>query len=349
MAQAKKLKSGNWRVLEYVGKGITKSGYKSFTAPTKKEAEYMASEFCMKHKARPGEVTMAVGEAIDRYIESKSNVLSPSTIREYKQIRKNSLPDLMNIPLNRLSNHLIQEAFNAEAKTKSPKTLRNIRGLLTSSLSVFLPEFRVNVTLPQKVRPTINIPTANEIEALKSEADPDMLIAIRLAAELGLRRSELCALTSDDLKNGKVNICKAVVQNENKEWIIKKPKSYAGFRTIEMPKNLFKIISNRTGQIITVNPNVLTKRFDDLQKRVWGKIKFRFHDLRHYHASLMLALGIPNKYAMERMGHSTDNMLKTVYQHTMAEKSKEFADIINSHFEQNTTQNTTHKRKKSLK
>ena len=37
---------------------------------------------------------------------------------------------------------------------------------------------------------------------------------------------------------------------------------------------------------------------------------YRFHDLRHINASVMLALGIPNKYAEERMGHATDNMLK---------------------------------------
>ena len=46
----------------------------------------------------------------------------------------------------------------------------------------------------------------------------------------------------------------------------------------------------------------------------------RFHDLRQYAASVLLMLGTPDKYAMERMGHATNNMLKSVYQHTMAEK-----------------------------
>jgi predicted DNA-binding transcriptional regulator YafY len=39
MATAKRLPSGSWRCFAYVGKSVTKSGYKSFTAPTKKEAE----------------------------------------------------------------------------------------------------------------------------------------------------------------------------------------------------------------------------------------------------------------------------------------------------------------------
>lgn len=46
----------------------------------------------------------------------------------------------------------------------------------------------------------------------------------------------------------------------------------------------------------------------------------------------MLALGIPDKYAMEIMGHATNNMLKTVYQHTMSEEKEKVTDKINDHF-----------------
>lgn len=86
MAKAKKLPSGNWRVNQYVGKDANgKRIYKSFTASTKKEAEYMAANYTLNgdHEQKPpAELTLA--EAYDRYIESKSNVLSPSTIREYR-------------------------------------------------------------------------------------------------------------------------------------------------------------------------------------------------------------------------------------------------------------------------
>ena len=45
-----------------------------------------------------------------------------------------------------------------------------------------------------------------------------------------------------------------------------------------------------------------------------------FHDLRHLNASVMLMLGIPDKYAMERGGWATNTTLKNVYQHTFDEK-----------------------------
>ena len=46
----------------------------------------------------------------------------------------------------------------------------------------------------------------------------------------------------------------------------------------------------------------------------------------------MLALGVPDKYAMERMGHATNNMLKTVYQHTMKSKQNEVASMVDNYF-----------------
>ena len=47
----------------------------------------------------------------------------------------------------------------------------------------------------------------------------------------------------------------------------------------------------------------------------------------------MLSLGVPDKYAMQRMGHATPNMLKNVYQHLMDDKNEEVTEQINRYFE----------------
>ena len=60
--------------------------------------------------------------------------------------------------------------------------------------------------------------------------------------------------------------------------------------------------------------------------------------MRHYNASVMLALNVPDKYAMERMGHRTNHMLKNVYQHTIIEKQKEIGDKINEYMTRNMPQ-----------
>ena len=46
----------------------------------------------------------------------------------------------------------------------------------------------------------------------------------------------------------------------------------------------------------------------------------------------MLAIGVPDKYSMKRMGHATNNMLKTTYQHTIKEKEQQFDTLIDSEF-----------------
>ena len=70
MAKAKKLPSGNWRVnlYDYTDPATGKRIYKSFTATTKKEAEYMAAEYKLDGKQRTASVgDMTLKEAYTRY------------------------------------------------------------------------------------------------------------------------------------------------------------------------------------------------------------------------------------------------------------------------------------------
>ena len=61
-------------------------------------------------------------------------------------------------------------------------------------------------------------------------------------------------------------------------------------------------------------------------------IPFRFHDFRHYSASIMHAIGIPDQYIMARGGWKTDTVLKAVYRNVINDEQKKFTDKINSHF-----------------
>ena len=87
-SSATKQKNGKWRCKAYYTDEAGKYTSKSFTAETKKEAEYLARNFIMerKHNAKPENITL--GQLADRFIESRSNLLSPSTIVGYKKIRR---------------------------------------------------------------------------------------------------------------------------------------------------------------------------------------------------------------------------------------------------------------------
>lgn len=350
MAKAKKLPSGSWRVNQYVGKDADgKRVYKSFTADSKKEAEFMAAEYVMHNKSTWSVEEMTLGEALDRYIDSKSNILSPSTIRSYKSIRENRLKAIIDTPLTKLTREMVQKAINTEALTHTPKTVKNIHGLLSATLREYYPDLNLTTTLPARIRNDIYIPTADEVNIIiKETADnADLHLAILLASCLGLRRSEICALTWDDIdfRSSTISITKALVMDSDRNWVTKPPKSYSGNRKIPIPdvvKVELQKYKRPSGKLINSAPNNISDNFCRLLKRLEIP-HFRFHDLRHYNASVMLALNIPDKYAMEIMGHATNNMLKTVYQHTMEDKQREVAQNINMYFNQSMQHEMQHK------
>ena len=83
---AKKLPSGSWSARLFLGEDENgKKHYKSFTAATKREAERLALNYA-EERATPDRITFK--DALARYIESKSNVFSPSTLRGYRQMEK---------------------------------------------------------------------------------------------------------------------------------------------------------------------------------------------------------------------------------------------------------------------
>jgi integrase len=65
-----------------------------------------------------------------------------------------------------------------------------------------------------------------------------------------------------------------------------------------------------------LHPDYVRRRFDATVKRV-GVRRIRFHDLRHTHASLMIAAGVNMKVVSERLGHMDVAFTMRVYQHVM--------------------------------
>lgn len=131
-------------------------------------------------------------------------------------------------------------------------------------------------------------------------------------------------------------IASSISSTSAKDWVVKPPKTQAGYRVLEVNKRVYDIVkahgaNPRTGRIITLDPDGITNRYRRYRKHL--NIPGRFHDLRHYRASTMLVLGVPNKYASQRMGHSTPQMTERVYQHIMKSKDKEYTKVIDEHID----------------
>lgn len=339
MSSINKLPSGNWRARVYIGKdNAGKPLYKSITAPTKKEALYKAREYELMSERLSSPINMTLGEAIDSYINSKSNVLSPATIRGYKMIRKNQMQCLMNKPIISITQLMIQQAVNIEALKYNPKTVKNSHGLVSAALAVYRPDFALHTTLPKKHKTERHLPSDEDIARLVDIVKgSDIYIPVLLACILSLRRSEISGLLwSDvDFSTGKLSVRRAMVLDDQKNWVIKNPKTFNSFREITMPgiliSELQKVKGDLSAPVINLNPSQITDQF----KRIIAKNNFehfRFHDLRHYNASVMLALNLPDKYAMERGGWSNPATMKNIYQHTFKEKHNQYDDLIATYF-----------------
>lgn len=284
----------------------------------------------IQEKKSPAALT--VGEAIDRYIESKDAVLSPATVAGYKRVRKNNMQELMDITLPALTQERVQRAVNAMARDHSPKSVRNAHGLLSAVLAEYWPDMVLRTTLPQKRRYDAAIPSDADIQAIMDTArgSKDEL-PILLAVWLGLRMSEILGLKWEDVDGNVLHIRRALVDEGEKTT-----KSYTSQRDLVIPdyiKGLLEKAPKRGDHILHITRRTLYCRFQAICKRA-GVQHYRFHDLRHINASVMLALGVPNKYAQERMGHATDNMLKTVYQHTMTAEQMAIAEKVDNYFSQ---------------
>lgn len=334
MAKAKKLPSGRWRCRPYdYTDEQGKRHYVSFTAGTRKEAEYLAAEFSLKKKNIEITTKRTYGECLDEYIENRSSVLSPSTIREYKRSRRCDMQGLMEIKVCDITREQIQQIINRESKVHSPKSVRNMHGLLSAVLKVYRPDFALNTTLPKRIRPNICVPTDAQVKALMTYVEgTEMEIPILLAAFGPMRRSEICALDSNHVSGQTIHVEFAIVLDENNKWVKKSTKSYAGDRMILFPDFVINKFKNEKGQIVGLNPAQISDRFIDILKRA-GISHFRFHDLRHYNASISHALGIPDQYIMARGGWASDNTLKNVYRHTMSDRTEQMNQTANSHFE----------------
>ena len=187
--KATHLPSGRWNVNVMIdGRRI------SVTAPTKREAENEAAALKSGAKEHTKAERILLTAAIDDYIESKSAVLSPATVRGYKTAQKNRFPSLMNRDVRTITKQDVQIAVNAEAKVVSAKTVANAYGLIRPVLK----ECGVDVfgvRLPQVQKPVKKYLQPEDIGKLVEAVQGDSCeIPILLAVWLGMRRSEIVGL-----------------------------------------------------------------------------------------------------------------------------------------------------------
>ena len=324
--KAQKLPSGSYRVRVTIdGKRV------SVTAHTEDEALFEAMMLKSKGPEKK-EASLSVGACIDEYIRNKENILSPKTILVYRQIRNHGLADICDIPINELTNTQIQVLINKLALNRSAKTVHNAHSLLVSVLGVYAPDLRVRTALPKIPKKIKQLPQADKL--MEAICGSNIELPCLLAFWLGLRLSEILGLKKSDISDNVMHIHNTIITLGGKQVEKDTTKTKESTRLLTVPPyilDLIEALPKEQEYLVTMKGQAIYKNFKRLLKK-YDLPDLTFHDLRHMNASVMLALGIPDKYAMERGGWSSDKVLKSVYQHTFTEERQKVDAMIDNYF-----------------
>lgn len=333
--EPRKLPSGKWFIqLRIRGESI------SITHADKKKCIAEATAIKAGLKAAPKrEERITLSQAIDQYIDNRSNVLSPSTIRGYRTMQRNRFPALMQTEVHRITQEAIQKAVNQEAQSVSAKTITNALGLIGPALDgvgIDSEKLRLKkIRVPQRIKKEKSFLNESQIlQLIEAAVGQDCEIPLLLAVWLGLRRSEILGLQweSVDFQAKTIRVEHTLVPDESHHLVTKiQTKTTSSRRTIPCPDYILHKLdclqpeqSWRRGLIFHIHPDTLRKHINALC-RSCGIPEVGIHGLRHTNATVMAMLGIADKVAMQRGGWSSDQTMKNIYQHVM-ESTRQQAD-----------------------
>lgn len=326
------------------GKQKKKRIYHSVTGKYSEDVKLAAAKLKMNKDCleNPGEMTLS--EAIDKYVNDGAATLSPSTIRGYKIIQRNGFQSIMPMKIRSISNVKLREALSLEAQRPvkrsgdrlSSKTVVNEYRLLSAVLRVYAPNLNTTVPLPQVVKHQNELTDPDEIFRIVKGSSVEL--PVLLAMWLSFTESEIEGLyksksISPDgnyitVNHTKVRGADGYVEKETTKQPTRRRKH-------RIPSYIKDLIDQVPGdKICTLANNTLYESFTSLMKKA-GKPHMTFHDLRHVNASVMAILQVPDKYAQERGGWKTDNIMKDVYTQTFSKARVAVDNNIDAWFEQN--------------
>jgi integrase len=301
----------------------------------------------------PSKVTVAA--FLDRWLEYMRARVSPKTHERYTDLcRKNLVPALGATMLTKLQPIQISDAFaNALSNGRrdgkgglSPRTVHYMHAILRHALQqavrwqMLARNSTDAVETPKIERKQMMVLDAGGTAALLEAArNTNLFIPILLGVLCGLRRGEITALRwrSVDLKRGELSIVASTEQT--KHGVREKPPKSGRGRTVALPSlAVDELRQHRVKQAeallklgvrltddhhvvmrtdgVPLQPRSVTHMFEILLRQR-GLPRIRFHDLRHSHATHLLANGVHPKIAQERLGHSSVAITLDLYSHVL--------------------------------
>jgi integrase len=299
----------------------------------------------------PAKITVA--EFLDTWLAHARSTVAPNTFDRYSAlVRKNIMPALGAIILTKLQPEQIATALASAPRADgrgalSAQTRLHMHRVLKRALGQAV-RWRTLLRNPcdavdapkveKKHRPTYNLSqTVNMLELARPRR---IFIPAVLASMCGLRRGEVAALRwrHVDLDVAQAGIVESLEQTYDGALRFKPPKSGRA-RKIALPafvvqelrrwhvqqaQELLRLGIRQTDETLIcaredgqpLQPRSLTHSWDQFIADK-GLPRVTFHDLRHAHATHLLASNVHPKIVSERLGHSKIGITLDLYSHVI--------------------------------
>lgn len=337
--KAQLLPSGRFRTQVVYGKNENgKNLTKSFTADTAWEAIKLAEDFKRLHiDIIPTKIT--VREAVSEYIESKRNVIAPTTLYGYEVAAKNRLQAIYGYNITDIKTIDVQRAINIDAERglgyKSIKTGYDLIRSASLLFDVELPSIRKLKLPPKTVKE--ELPDLDKVlkVIIGSSVELPCLLSVWCG---GMRISEVRGLQFGDIyedENGRyIKVRRTRVCINGHDTIQNRNKTELSTRDVPIPDyiyNLIQQIPHVSDEEFIVNENygALKRRYDRLLKK--HGLKMTFHDLRAQFATTMNGLGVQKEILEKLGGWANSKVLDAVYIRTPKQRVRDSLKIFDNY------------------
>lgn len=294
---------------------------------------------------------ITVSDLIERYVDTVSrHTLRPRTQEINESLfRVHIKPALGNIKLKDLRPYHFQSFYSQKINSGlSKRTVQMLHTYLRTVLKQAVKWDWVsrNVTdLVKAPRPVKKAPvffTKKQLNTfLESVKGHKWYLIYVLLIYGGFREGEVLGIHYEDcdMVNRVINVRHAVITLKG-GVSISEPKTETSKRAVTLPKVAYDELKKhldqldkKEGLIFTtgtgspIYPRNFIRHFKSVLKEA-GLPDIRVHDLRHSHASLLLASGVNPKLVQERLGHASVTLTLNLYSHTIPSMGQQVADKL---------------------
>ena len=298
----------------------------------------------------PGPGLLTLGDYLESWLRDHAAVrVRQRTLEGYRATVPNHvLPRLGRVQLTAGNTQGMESALLREGGLRgqglSPRTVFQVHRVLSSALrtaerlGLVSSNVARGVDPPRVERHEIRTLDWGDVHRLLGQIDNPLYRCLVLVdVQTGLRQSELLGLQwrDIDLAARALSVRRALIKFPSGGMELAAPKSGSA-RVVDLPPESVEALSMRLpsggsvgGNFVfchpdgaPLDPDRVTQTFWSMARRA-GLRDFRFHDLRHTHASLMLSQGVHLKIVSERLGHSSIAVTGDLYSHVLPTVQRE--------------------------